>query len=125
MVSKTGFGPSLAGMVVSLTWVPAGGMAATTPPAFAACKVCHAVSSDARPGMGPNLAGVAGAPAGDRPGYAYSPAMKASKIRWTRANLDAFIADPRAVVPGTRMAFPGIADAARRKAIIDYLVTLK
>jgi cytochrome c len=44
---------------------------------------------------------------------------------WTRERLDAFLANPRGVVPGTTMQFPGMADAAERARLIDYLETLK
>ena len=94
------------------------------PAAFAQCKVCHSVDRGGKSGIGPNLVGVAGTMAGARPGYSYSPAMTASRIRWDRAKLDAFLNDPRGVVPGTKMAFGGVAQPAKRKAIIDYLKTL-
>ena len=41
--------------------------------------------------------------------------------RWDRATLDAFIADPQAVVPGNEMGFFGIADAEERRALIEFL----
>ena len=37
----------------------------------------------------------------------------------------AFLADPRGVVPRTRMAFPGLKDEADRADVIEYLATLK
>lgn len=95
------------------------------PPAFAQCKACHSVTKSGPSGVGPNLFGIAGAPAAARPGYAYSPALKASKIRWDRATLDAYLADPKGRVPGNKMAIPGIKDAAKRKEIVDYLARLK
>jgi len=95
------------------------------PAAFAQCRVCHSVTKGGRPGIGPNLFGSFGAIAGTRPGFAYSPAMKASKIRWDRAKLDAYLANPRGVVPGTKMVFTGVKDPAVRKAVIDYLAGLK
>lgn len=95
------------------------------PPAFAQCKACHNVIKDGPSGIGPNLFGVSGAAAGGKPGYAYSPAMKASKIRWDNARLDVYLSDPKALVPGTKMMSPPVRDAARRKEIIDYLGKLK
>lgn len=95
------------------------------PAAFAQCRVCHSVTKGGPAGLGPNLFGVVGTAAATRPGYAYSPAMKASKIRWDRARLDIYLANPRAVVPGTKMVFAGLKDPAQRKAVIDYLAALK
>ena len=95
------------------------------PPAFAQCKACHSVAKGGPSGVGPNLFGVVGAPAAAKPSYAYSPALKGSKIRWDRATLDAYLADPKGRVPGNKMAIPGIKDAAKRKEIVDYLTKLK
>ena len=105
---------------------PSAAPADAAPPAsFAQCRACHTVAKGGTAGMGPNLFGTFGGPAAVKPGYAYSPAMKASRIRWDRAKLDAYLADPKALVPGTKMAIPGVKDAAARKAIVDYLATLK
>jgi cytochrome c len=98
---------------------------AASPPAFAMCKACHTVTKGGSAGLGPNLSGVVGATAGGKAGFAYSPAMKASKLKWTRANLDKFLADPAGTVPKTKMMMPGTKDPAKRKAILDYLETLK
>lgn len=101
------------------------GAEAQPPASFGQCKACHSVNKGGPALVGPNLFGVLGAAAGGRPGYAYSPAMKASNIRWDRAKLDAYLADPKALVPGTKMAIPGIKTAEKRKEIVDYLATLK
>lgn len=91
--------------------------------AFQVCAACHGT----KPGeqrMGPSLAGIAGRKAGTVPGYAYSPAMAQAGFKWDDQRLSAFLAQPRSVVPGTKMAFRGVADAAQRQAIIAYLKTL-
>ncbi len=98
---------------------------AAAPPAFLQCKVCHATTANAPRGLGPNLFGVVGAQAGKRPGFTYSPALTNSNLRWDRANLEAFITNPRTKVPGNRMAYAGMANPAQRKAVLDYLQTLK
>ena len=53
---------------------------AATPPAVAQCKACHTMDKGGKNGVGPNLFGVVDRPAAARPGFAYSPAMKAANI---------------------------------------------
>lgn len=95
------------------------------PAAFARCAGCHSVDQGAAHKMGPNLFGVAGARAGTRAGYTYSDAMASSGVTWTDAALDQFLAAPRDVVPGTKMAAPPLADPAARASIVAYLRTLE
>lgn len=92
---------------------------------FLQCRACHTVGAAERNGVGPNLNGVAGAKAASKPGYTFSPALAKSGIVWTGAQLDAFLKRPSALVPGTKMAFPGIAAPQNRADMIAYLVTLK
>lgn len=100
-------------------------IAAVAPPAFAQCRTCHSTGRGEAHGVGPNLFGVVGAGAGSKAGYTYSEALKNSGIIWTRDRLDAFIAAPREVVPGTKMAVAGPQDSAARRGIIDYLASLR
>jgi cytochrome c len=95
----------------------AGGMA------FQQCAECH--SPGAADAAGPGLKGVAGRRAGSKDGFIYSPAMKKSTVVWDAATLDAFLADPRAVVPGTTMAYAGDDDAKERADLVAFLKTLK
>jgi len=81
------------------------------------CAGCHVPAGG---GQGPSLTGVVGRKAGAAAGFEYSPAMKASNIIWTSETLDAFLADPGKVVPGTAMPVH-IPDAAQRAAIVSYL----
>ena len=53
--------------------------------------------------------------------FGYSPALRALGGLWSDDRLDAFLADPNVAAPGTSMVFPGIRDAATRRALIDYL----
>lgn len=103
-----------------LTALPGAAFAQAAPPMWATCSTCHSVEPG-RSGLGPNLGGVVGRKAGSVPGYAYSPAMKTSRIVWTTAKLDAFLAKPQAVVKGTRMFYPGLTDRKARAAVISYL----
>ena len=94
--------------------------AVSEPAAFAVCKACHSVEPG-KHGIGPSLAGIWGEKAAAVPGYEFSEPMKASGLTWNQATLDRYLADPRGTVPGTKMAFGGVADAAKRQAIIDYI----
>jgi cytochrome c len=96
---------------------------AAPPPAFAVCSACHAVVPGGR-GSGPTLAGVWGRKAGTLPGYTYSAALKSSNIVWNAQTLDTWLEAPMKMVPGTRMVV-GVPNAQARKAVIDYLETLK
>lgn len=91
---------------------------------FAQCAACHTVTAGQNR-IGPNLYKVVGRPKASAPGFAYSPAMKAQKGVWTEAELDAFIAAPRAKVPGTRMVYAGQPDAAKRARLIAWLKSIK
>ena len=88
---------------------------------FEECVACHALEKD-KESVGPSLYGVFGRKAGEGADFRYSPALKRSGITWDQANMDTFIADPQASVPGNRMPYAGIADAAARADLIAYLV---
>ena len=94
------------------------------PAAFGQCAACHAVAAGQH-GIGPSLAGVVGRKAGSLAGFSYSDAMKNSGKTWDEATLDTFLTNPMSNVPGTRMSYMGQSDPAKRKAVIDYLKTLK
>jgi cytochrome c len=47
--------------------------------------------------------------------------MKRSKLVWTAATLDRFLASPAAVVPGTSMGYDGVKDPKERADLLAYL----
>lgn len=98
--------------------------ASAPPPAFAQCAACHSVTPG-RHVFGPSLAGVAGRKAGSLAGYAYSEALKQSGLSWDAATLERWLSAPQRTVPGTKMPFGGIPDPARRRAVVDYLLSLR
>lgn len=88
---------------------------------FVVCRACHQIGPGAKVSVGPVLNGVVGRKAGTYPGYAYSPANKDSGITWTPEELDKYLTNPQAVVPHTKMIFPGLKDDQKRKNVIAYL----
>jgi cytochrome c2 len=90
---------------------------------FMQCKACHDVEAGVPHKVGPNLNGVFGRTAGRAPGFKFTDATAKSGIVWTPANLDTFLKQPGAMIPGNGMAFPGIASDADRAAVIAYLLT--
>lgn len=102
----------------------AGGDAANGAKLYAQCKICHALEPG-KHGLGPSLHGVVGRKAAALPDFNYSPAMKASGKVWTNAALSDYLRAPMKVVPGTKMAFAGVANDKSRADIIAYLDTLK
>ncbi|EPR16330.1 cytochrome C [Sphingobium indicum IP26] len=109
--------------ILPLVATPALAAPPEPPMAFAVCRSCHSTEAG-RNGVGPTLRGIVGSKAGAVPGYAFSPALKKSGIRWDRASLDRWLQGPMKMVPGTKMVIP-VTDPTKRKAIIDYLATLK
>ena len=121
---------TLTGLVASIAFVPLFSAVAHAQDAengkkvfTQTCSICH----DARPGsnrVGPSLFGVVGRTTGSVPGFTYSEANRNAHIAWNPVTLDHYIADPRGVIPGTRMSYAGLKDDQKRHDLIAYLATL-
>ena len=116
--------PEPAAVVAVSAPTASAGDAASGAKLFAQCRVCHSVEPG-KNGLGPSMHGVVGRKAGTLAGFNYSPAMKASGFVWSDAKLNDYLRAPMKSVPGTKMAFAGIADDKRRADVIAYLDTLK
>ena len=91
---------------------------------FRQCKACHTIGAAAPDTDGPNLYDVVGGPVAQRrPRFAYTAALQQFGGRWDPARLDAWLRDPRALVPGTTMRFGGLSDAQQRADVIAYLAS--
>lgn len=89
---------------------------------FGKCRACHKV--DGTDGTGPHLNGVVGRAVASVAGFAYSDAMVAHAAEaptWDPAALAAFLANPKGVVPGTKMAFAGLKTPEEQANLIAYL----
>jgi len=81
------------------------------------CAACHSLDYN---GVGPAHRGVFGRAAGLAKGYAYSDALKSSRIVWNETTLDRWLANPEQVAPGQRMGF-SVPDAHERADLIAFL----
>ncbi|CAH1690719.1 membrane c-type cytochrome cy [Hyphomicrobiales bacterium] len=83
------------------------------------CASCHTV----QPGqnrIGPHLSGIVGRKPGSVEGVRYSKGLSAIEPNWDAASLDAYLANPRGVAPGTTMSV-SVPNAADRGSIVAYL----
>lgn len=88
---------------------------------FALCKACHSIVASEGNKVGPNMHGLVGRKSGTEAGFTYSDAMKAAGKTWDLATIDTYLKDPKAAVPGTKMAFAGIPNDKNRRDVIAYI----
>ena len=88
------------------------------------CAACHDFTKPGVAKVGPPLYGVVNRAKGHVAGFAYSDALKAKGGDWSFDELNKFLADPKKDIPGTKMAFAGEKDDAKRADIVAYLRSL-
>ena len=95
---------------------------------FRKCAGCHKIEEGKKGGMGPNLWGIYGSPAGQVEGYRYSKWLKESGIIWDRESLHAWLSNRKIreeyfgkEVFKTKMMWTGIKKEEDMKSILDYL----
>jgi cytochrome c len=90
---------------------------------YAKCKACHENEKGVNR-VGPTLKGVVGRKVASVADYKYSEAMIAKGAEgavWDEATLAAYLADPKAFVPKTKMAFAGLKKPEDVSDVIAYL----
>ncbi|MCA3585118.1 MAG: cytochrome c family protein [Methylocystis sp.] len=88
---------------------------------FAQCRACHQVGENARNGVGPHLNGLFQRKTGEVAGYTYSEANKKASAEWNDEYFTRYIADPRGVMPGTKMVYAGLKNEKQVKDLIAFL----
>ncbi len=89
--------------------------------ALTGCLECHTLSTNSTGKGRIPLAGIIGRNVASWPGVDYSPGLRSAGGAWTRESLDAFLADPEQIAPGTPMAPKAIRDAELRRDVVDLL----
>ncbi|MES2214621.1 MAG: cytochrome c family protein [Pseudomonadota bacterium] len=85
------------------------------------CLACHSVDKDGPNKVGPHLWNVIGRDKGSIADYKYSAAMMAKGGKWEYADLFAFLKNPRAYLPGTKMSFAGLSKPEDIANVVEFL----
>ncbi len=88
------------------------------------CAICHDIGNGAKNRIGPLLNGIYGRRAAMSPGFDYSKSMQRmgnDGLTWTLETLDPYLANPKALVSGTKMAYKGVKDDAARQDLLAFL----
>ena len=91
---------------------------------FKKCVSCHMIGDKAKNRVGPHLNNIIGREIAVLEDYRYSKAMIAYAEKepvWSEAVLDAYLANPRKAVKGTRMSFAGLRKEKDRHNVIEYM----
>jgi len=88
---------------------------------FHQCMICHSIGPDAQNKIGPELNGLDGRHSGSVANFNYSNANKNSGIVWGDATFKQYIANPQAMIPGTKMPFAGLKDPQQIDDLWAYL----
>jgi cytochrome c len=88
------------------------------------CGACHNFQEGQGPKVGPDLFGVVGRQVASKAGFNYSAALKAKGGTWSFDELNKWLKDPRADVPGTAMTFAGLSSEKQRADVVAYLNSL-
>jgi cytochrome c len=113
----------LAALLMLASPALAEGDAAKGAKVFLKCKACHENEQGVNK-VGPTLKGIVGRKAASVADYKYSEAMLKKGTEgtvWDEATLATYLPDPKAWVPGTKMAFAGLKKPEEVADIIAFL----
>jgi cytochrome c len=90
------------------------------------CAQCHSLA-EGKNGNGPSLFRIIGRKAAVLPGFKYSRALRQmaadESLTWSEVNLATFLGRPSLLVPGTRMAFPGVKKEEDLATLLAWIKT--
>ncbi|WP_370675732.1 cytochrome c family protein [Pleomorphomonas sp. PLEO] len=90
------------------------------------CTACHSFANTGDNKVGPGLWEVVNRKPGSHEGFKYSQGMTTfgEGHTWDFATLDVYLTNPKAEVPGNKMAFAGLKKPEDRANVIAYLRSL-
>jgi cytochrome c len=88
---------------------------------FKKCLACHSIGEGAKNKVGPVLNGLDGRKSGSVEGFSYSDANKNSGVTWNKDQFLEYIKDPKAKIPGTKMAFAGVKNETEAQSLWAYI----
>ena len=88
---------------------------------FAGCQGCHTLAEGGASLTGPNLWRLFGRQVGSKEGFSYSPAVKDADFVWDAAKLELWLDGPKEFLPGNKMIFAGMHNAADRRDVIAFI----
>lgn len=88
---------------------------------FLRCNACHSVEANNTQTTGPTLAGIVGRPSASLENFTYTSALKSQTFIWDEENLDQWLSQPQAMVPGMCLPFMGLSKKEDRVSFIEYL----
>jgi cytochrome c len=89
---------------------------------FKKCATCHSIDQGGANKTGPNLWNILRRNHASAPGFAYSDGVKAKAAEaYTYDNLNHWIENPKAAVPGNKMSFAGLRKPEERADLLAYL----
>jgi cytochrome c len=89
------------------------------------CATCHIDAAEGPRRLGPTMFGLIGRKTGAVEGFRYTEANRNAGFVWTPEKLDEYLRNPRALIPGTNMAFAGIRSDKDRADVVEYIKGLK
>jgi cytochrome c len=120
--------PAVMASSLYIEWVhavPAGDPVAGEDVFASECSDCHSVRKGKNK-KGPSLFGVIGRHSASIANYKYSDAMRSYNVIWTPDKIDAYITNPKKVLPGGKMKkYDGLPNAKERADLLAYLATKK